>query len=30
MLFAFGDLFLEEKFGPGAMENGLVAYSKKL
>ncbi len=24
MLFAFGDLFLEEKFGPGAMENRLV------
>ena len=24
MLFAFGHLFLEEEFGPGAMENGLV------
>ena len=23
-MFAFGDLFLEEEFGPGAMEDGLV------
>ena len=24
MFFAFGDLFLEEEFGPGTMEDGLV------
>ena len=24
MFFTFGDLFLEEEFGPGAMEDGLV------
>ena len=24
MFFTFGDLFLEEEFGPGAVEDGLV------
>ena len=29
MLFAFGDLLLEEEFSPGAMENGLVGVFEK-